>query len=229
MDTTPEPKRYSGGALEWQKQRLKPGAPLAGSMLTSGFGPDGKQGMYLPSARSGRRYQFKNGKPFVVQTGGIADDPELMHLRDRVLRGTAAADAAAILFYDTSLIEYSAALLSRNYNLSDEDLELLHSGSAWHEPIMVHALGGKDARDKLQTLNPDITRGVLVRSEQQRTAAGVFGNETVEETIDDDAAPNPFPGIPIVDGGPEETAAVAEYVRARGPLADATIQPGDTL
>jgi hypothetical protein len=145
----------SGGAFEWQKTRRRP--EVIGGIPVQGFGPAGAHTLWLPPPQAIRKVKFVGGKPQVTIVGATIDDPELKNLREKLIATAeiAAVNGAAIVRLDLTILEYAAALISRTYKVSDDDLEFIlpFSGSPkWIESIVIHALGGKENRDALAKL-----------------------------------------------------------------------------
>lgn len=163
---------------EWQKARLKTSdrrAP-AGCLLTRGYGPTGEYSLYLPSPRIERRITFVDGSPTVALVGSCLEIPEIKAARDSVMECAAKRMTLAQIFADVILIKYSAALLTLNYALTDDDLSLLHSGRRWYEPIIRHALGGEDAIDALRQLDAAALTEMWIESERALTVATAAAN-----------------------------------------------------
>lgn len=139
--------KEKGGKLsseyEWQKTRRRADAP-PGLVPIRGYGPNGEYTLYAPSSESARKRKFVDGKPEIEVIQPI-QDAEIIELRDKVLntfRVERNKDLACVLFADLSLLNYSAAILRKVYNLSDDDLTMLHSGDSWIQPVMIHVIGG---------------------------------------------------------------------------------------
>jgi hypothetical protein len=131
----------------WHKDHLRADAP-DGCKPVKGFGPGGTYTLWLPSPVVSRARKFVDGKPVITEFGALCDDAELTRLRNQVIKTTRTeAHPVLRLFADVVLLEYSAGLILRCYDVTDDDLNMLHSGNAWIEPIAVHAIGGAEARD----------------------------------------------------------------------------------
>jgi len=175
------PKKDAGTSEEfqWQKARLK-GTPVGG-LMTRGYGPGGAYSLYLPSPRVQRKIEFRDGAANVVETGTCLDDPTIRAARDAVLKSQGLKDKSrledflAALSADVDLARYSAVCLAVFYNLSDDDLTMLHSGSHWQVPLIRHALGGDDAVEALNRLSPETVQRIRAETENRLTMATLAG------------------------------------------------------
>jgi hypothetical protein len=160
--------------FKWQKSRLK--GPPKGGLMTRGYGPGGAYSLFLPSPRVTRKVEFHSGAATIIETGTCLDNPAIRAARDDVLKSQGLQDKPRIeefltaLSADLALARYSAVCLAMFYNLSDDDLTLLHSGSHWQIPLLRHALGGEDAVDALNRLSPETTQRIRLDSERRYTA-----------------------------------------------------------
>lgn len=197
----------------WHESHLKPpeerfaGSSFSGGCAekATGYGPDNTYSLLLPSPRVTRSIKFIDGKATVQQSGDLLSIPEIVELRDRVLKiGSASVSPtlSEIAFPDTTLAEYSAALLRLNYNLTDDDLTFLHSGKVWMETLITHALGGKEARDNYRNLDTSQIARAAVDAEQLITSA-MIANE------DRPQLPSGF-----VEGDAEDYAAIEDALAA---------------
>jgi hypothetical protein len=158
----------SSGLYDWQKQRLLP-KRYPGASLVNGYGPEGLHSLYLPSPQTGREFVFVDGKPRMVESKSCLDLPSIRQLRNRVINGLVTYNPLSILFADSALLEYSAALLATQYQFSDDELTMLHAGKAWQKPLLVHAMGGSDVTEALASMNPHWVDMVRFSAEQQAT------------------------------------------------------------
>lgn len=129
----------------WMRTRAK-AWPLPGSEPVQGFGPEGKHTLYLPSGAVARKYVFKDGVPVELTTENPAgDDPEIEALRVAAMRTlTEGAGITKVIGGELALVTYAAALVRKNYNVSDDDLTFLFSSKNWAGHIMRHLLGGDE-------------------------------------------------------------------------------------
>jgi hypothetical protein len=156
------------GRISWQKQRLKPESErLPGASFVRGYGPVGQYSMYLPSPVTEKKIIFRDGKPSAEFAGSCLDIPEIRAARDKVLECAAKRMPFAELLADLVLVEYSVVLLRTQYNLTDPDLEMLHSGKRWHQPLIVHAMGGKDVVDSLRRIDPQRISEIISDAENR--------------------------------------------------------------
>lgn len=168
---------------EWHKARLKPnderfpGSSFSGgcSEKATGYGPQSDYSLFLPSPTVERKIVFVDGKATIEESGDLLSLPHILELRNRARTIGKVDDvsptAATIFFPDAVLAEYSVALLRLNYNLTDEDLNFLHSGKRWMETIIVHAMGGKVQRDSLANADTRVLASAIVETEQRITRA----------------------------------------------------------
>lgn len=143
----------------WQEKRRR--QPWPGGRYMQGFGRDGTYTLWLPWPTSGVRRTFRNGKLVAVEERGRDQMPELLQLRDAVLRSLEVSGPQVALSWD--FVNYAAAVILANYNVTDEELEMLLGGDRWHDPMLRHLLGGDDTVNRLATLSPNLTSRMLGR------------------------------------------------------------------
>lgn len=172
---------YSQGLYQWQKERLL-AKRYPGAGLVKGYGLTGEYSLYLPSPNVSRRFIFRNGKPEMENESSCFDLPHILELRNRVLSGTPGKNPLCIIYVDSCLVEYSAALLATQYKFTDDELTMLHSGTKWHDPLIGHALGGKDVIETIGSLDSqwvDLIRHSTVQKAMEVEQA-VYGMPSVE-------------------------------------------------
>ncbi len=145
----------SGGIFAWIKAKWRTGVDPKGSTPVRGFGPKGEYTLWLPSTEAKRVIEFKSGKAEFQIVGKTANDEELNKLRMDIIKSYSAISIGGMAYLpiDSHLLNYSASLILRNYDMSDEDLTMLHTGTNWVEPICIHALGGEESRNALARSN----------------------------------------------------------------------------
>lgn len=171
----------------WQKERRKPEFASGANLEPVGkYGPAGSHTLWLPSSKVSRKRVFRDGVPQIVPVSAMLDDTELMQMRHDVLKKCRTInDPIPILLADLILLEYSAALVRRVYSVTDEDLEFIHSGNGWMEPIFIHAMGGMEARDnwrRAASLPPFAIAAVADSDSATGLAAPTFATDLVEPT-----------------------------------------------
>jgi hypothetical protein len=178
MEPTSKPagvRRETSDEYRWQKERLKPEPErLPGAGFVRGYGPMGQYSMYLPSPVTEKKIVFRDGKPQAEFVGSCLENPEIRAARDKVLECAAKRMPFAELLADMVLVEYSVTLLRTQYNLSDADLEMLHSGRRWYQPLIVHAMGGKDTVDSLTRIDPQRISEIVSDAENRLNAYAVL-------------------------------------------------------
>ena len=121
-----------------------------------GFGKAGNFTLFLPPAKTERTMTFRNGKPASVLAQSSLDDARLLELVEIIVKSSVNG-ARGVLIVDQCFYEYAAALISRNYEVTDEDLTFLLGGTGWHDPMYRHLLGmlaGNENVKKLAELTP---------------------------------------------------------------------------
>lgn len=142
----------------WQQDRRR--TDFGGGVPVQGFGPGGTYTLWLRPAESGKRYTFKGGRAQVHTDAGAAADPQLAALRDQVVRSFASAGDPGWLQVDVAFLDYAAAVLRQNYDLTDADLDLLLDGTGWQDALVRHVLGADDIIERLYTFGPDLIERV---------------------------------------------------------------------
>lgn len=140
----------------WQKKRVRPGRAEYLVCPWTGFGPMGENTLFVPSATIERRIRFSGGRPSTYLSAPLfADHPELEGIRRKFLATFETDPLLETARGDLSFYDYAAAVLGLNYALTDPDLEYLfcHS-SAWHQDVMNHLLGGREAVEILAEIAP---------------------------------------------------------------------------
>jgi hypothetical protein len=210
MENPPKPsgiKRETSEEYRWQKQRLKPESErLPGASFVRGYGPVGQYSMYLPSPVTEKKIIFRDGKPSAEFAGSCLDIPEIRAARDKVLECAAKRMPFAELLADLVLVEYSVVLLRTQYNLTDPDLEMLHSGKRWHQPLIVHAMGGKDVVDSLRRIDPQRISEIISDAENRLHGYAVLAGNSPEpsESVETEVAKIVAAGETIEDFDPTE-------------------------
>jgi hypothetical protein len=136
---------------EWQKTRRRADAP-PGLTPIKGYGANGEYTLYVQHPEVCKERKFVDGKPTVSSIASVSNDPEITEKRERVLQSFSVENqnnTRYIVHAGIALMEYSACLLKRVYELSDDDLTMLHSGDSWIKPMMIHAIGGERFAQKL--------------------------------------------------------------------------------
>jgi hypothetical protein len=156
----------SRGLYKWQKEKRRPGVSVIGKIPVTGFGSDGLNTLWLLSPICTRRYKFRNGKPYLDEITSEIKDPAIVLLRAKVIGSikTRFEGDRAFLSADIAIMEYAAALILHDYDMTDADLEMLLPGnpdSAWFKSMCVHACGGEDAIETLGKINPEALRDIL--------------------------------------------------------------------
>lgn len=121
--------------------------------IVHNFGPANDISLMLPSPKVEKVWRFVDGNP-VAELRGVLVDEKIVELREMVLRSCQTAytaDRSGFMTADFSLLLYSAELIRRVYEVSDDDLTMLHSGRGWLEAMLRHAMGGEDAVEMLRT------------------------------------------------------------------------------
>lgn len=147
-----DPKATHGGAAtEFHKAKLRAEADPSGSAFVRGFGPDGNYSLSLIKPEVTRAFHFINGRAEVKTTGRAVDDPEINALRDIALKSFTSTQFGnkAYAAIDVDLANYASAVIRKTYDVTDDDLNMLFSGTKWVEPMAVHLMGGEAARDAL--------------------------------------------------------------------------------
>lgn len=181
---------FSGGAYQWQKQRRRPGVALPGKIPVSGFGAKSDLTLWLLSPIATRKYKFKNGKPYLATVGTEITDSNIISLREKVLKCIKVGIPTEgglpwMLRADVVLMEYAAALILHDYDVTDEELEMLlpagNPKAKWIKAIATHAIGGQDVLDQLAIINPEALAAALTM--ETGTPVNV-ASEPAEEKIE---------------------------------------------
>ena len=195
--------------FQWQQQRRR--KPFGGGTPVQGFGPDGAYTLWVQPAERGQRYTFQGGRAVVLADPGVAADAELRALRDRVVRSFAAAGEPGWLNVDVAFLDYTAAVLRKNYDLTDADLELVLGGTKWQDAMVRHVLGADDIIERLFTFGPELIDRIT------GTGGAIAPTFGVLPPIDDVASPRwsePEPvALPIPPKrGPGRARAFARWL-----------------
>ena len=155
--------------FQWAAQRQR--ADFRGGAAVQGFGPEGRHTLFLPPAQAGKRYVFRGGRAVPVMDPGLAGMAQLLDVRARVLQSFAATESPGWLSVDIAFLDYAAAVLRVNYDLTDADLEFLLQGTRWHTAVVQHVLGGDDTVAVLASLNPDLVDRMATAAMYKRLGA----------------------------------------------------------
>lgn len=117
--------------------------PTKGFGVPVGFPPDTDVTLWLPSPVTDQRIGFRAGVPFVKQIVGCLSSPEIVSLRNNVVKHSADV-GPGLISMGLDFIAYASAVLLMNYDFSDDELELLLGGTGWHKPMLAHVCGGED-------------------------------------------------------------------------------------
>jgi hypothetical protein len=124
--------------------------------------------MYLPDPTPATRTRIRDGKAVHEPVPSVLDREDIRTLRNEVLERWAFCGirgGMALLDVPLAFMDYAAAVLRVNYDLSDDELEfLLTNSKAWHASMMQHITGGEDfvsrlaaSRDALRPPEPSAT------------------------------------------------------------------------
>lgn len=120
-----------------------------------GFGPGGSYTLYLPDPAPTRRVLFRDGEAVQVLTDGALGRPEVAALRDALLDTMRPGAMLQVHFAALAFLRYTTALLTLNYDLTDEELTaLLTPDGAWQKEVVRHVLGGPDVIEAYTRLAP---------------------------------------------------------------------------
>lgn len=128
-------------AVNFHRTHFRKSVGVAGTTTCGGFGPDGSITLMLASPTDGDRMVIENGQPVMRRVESCMNDPEMQALRDEVL-GSLVPLGPGRLRVSTAFVRYAIKLIRLTYEVSDEDLTFLLTGSAWQDSICRHLLGG---------------------------------------------------------------------------------------
>lgn len=137
--------------LKFEQSHRRPNGVFSYPVM--GFGPRGDFTFWVVNPGLNVKTVFEGGratqKTIPCQ---ILNEPEILELRDKVLRTFAADEVRSKVIVDLCFLDYAAAVLLRSYTFTDDELTMLLEGSHWQEGMVKHCLLGEDLLSRLSTM-----------------------------------------------------------------------------
>jgi hypothetical protein len=142
--------------VQWEQAHRKPSghfdAPTKGFGAPLGFPADTPVTLWLPSPMTDSRIGFKDGAPYVKEIVGCLSSPQIVELRNNVVRHSQDV-GPGLISMGLDFVAYASAVMLMNYDFTDTELELLLGGRSWHKPLLAHVCGGEDLLSTLAEMN----------------------------------------------------------------------------
>jgi hypothetical protein len=142
-----------GEEFAWQQERRRQDGHF--DVPVSGFGPQGQHCLWLPSPRQDVRIVYFAGEPVRELVPSCMTEPAIADRRRLAMKELALTDGLRMLA-GMSFFRYAAAVVLRNYRLTDAELGMVLSGTAWHQGVMEHLAGGDDVLALVLELSPRV-------------------------------------------------------------------------